>query len=69
MAIVGGAIFPLVLGWIARSTGSLAEGYVVPLVGFVGVAVYGFMARRFQPTPGDTSPDAGMIAAELGHGV
>jgi len=68
MAIVGGAIFPLGLGWIARQTGSLALGYVVPLVGFVGVAVYGFMARRFQPTPGDTSPDAGPIAAELGQG-
>jgi MFS transporter, FHS family, L-fucose permease len=68
MAIVGGAIFPLGLGWIARQTGSLALGYVVPLVGFVGVAVYGFMARRFQPTPGHTSPDAGPIAAEQGHG-
>jgi FHS family L-fucose permease-like MFS transporter len=68
MAIVGGAIFPLGLGWIAKQTGSLALGYVVPLVGFVGVALYGFMARRFQPTPGDTSPDAGPIAAGQGHG-
>ena len=45
MAIVGGAIFPPVLGLIARQTGSLALGYVVPLVGFVGVAVYGFYQR------------------------
>ena len=42
MAIVGGAIFPPVLGLIAKHTGSLALGYVVPLVGFAGVAVYGF---------------------------
>ncbi len=42
MAIVGGAIFPLVLGWIAKHTGSYALGYVVPLAGFVGVAVFGF---------------------------
>jgi FHS family L-fucose permease-like MFS transporter len=42
MAIVGGAVFPPVLGLIARQTGSLALGYVVPLVGFCGVAVYGF---------------------------
>jgi len=68
MAIVGGAIFPLGLGWIARQTGSLALGYVVPLVGFVGVALYGFMARRFQPPAGDTSPDAGPIAAGAGQG-
>ncbi|RSL15766.1 FHS family L-fucose permease-like MFS transporter [Edaphobacter aggregans] len=42
MAIVGGAIFPPVLGLIAKHTGSLALGYVVPLAGFVGVALYGF---------------------------
>ena len=46
MAIVGGAIFPPISGLIARQTGSLALGYLVPLVGFVGVAVYGF----FQST-------------------
>ncbi len=42
MAIVGGAIFPPISGLIARQTGSLALGYIVPLIGFVGVAVYGF---------------------------
>ncbi|MCU1223752.1 MAG: L-fucose transporter [Edaphobacter sp.] len=42
MAIVGGAIFPPILGLIAKHTGSLALGYVVPLVGFIGVAVFGF---------------------------
>jgi FHS family L-fucose permease-like MFS transporter len=42
MAIVGGAIFPPIAGLIARQTGSLALGYVVPLIGFAGVAVYGF---------------------------
>jgi len=42
MAIVGGAIFPPLLGLIARQTGSLALGYVVPMAGFIGVAVFGF---------------------------
>jgi FHS family L-fucose permease-like MFS transporter len=45
MAIVGGAIFPPVLGLIAKHTGSLALGYVVPLIGFVGVALFGFYQR------------------------
>jgi MFS transporter, FHS family, L-fucose permease len=49
MAIVGGAIFPPVLGFIARSTGSWAKGYIVPLLGFVVVALYGFLAPRVQP--------------------
>jgi FHS family L-fucose permease-like MFS transporter len=48
MAIVGGAVFPPVLGLIAKSTGSLAKGYIVPLLGFVVVAVYGFMAPRIR---------------------
>jgi FHS family L-fucose permease-like MFS transporter len=44
--IVGGAIFPLGLGVIARSTGSLALGYLVPVIGYVVVAIYGFLAGR-----------------------
>jgi FHS family L-fucose permease-like MFS transporter len=35
-------VFPPISGFIARQTGSLALGYVVPLLGFIGVAVYGF---------------------------
>lgn len=42
MAIVGGAIFPPIAGLIAKHTGSLALGYLVPTVGFVGVAIFGF---------------------------
>lgn len=42
MAIVGGAIFPPIQGFIARQTGSVALGYIVPAIGFVGVAIYGF---------------------------
>ena len=42
MAIVGGAIFPPIAGLIAKHTGSLALGYLVPAVGFVGVAIFGF---------------------------
>jgi FHS family L-fucose permease-like MFS transporter len=69
MAIVGGAIFPPVLGWIAKSTGSLARGYIVPAIGFAGVALYGFLTKRFLPSPGQTSPDAGPIVAGVGHGL
>jgi MFS transporter, FHS family, L-fucose permease len=49
MAIVGGAVFPPVLGFIAKTTGSWAQGYIVPLLGFVVVALYGFLAPRVQP--------------------
>jgi FHS family L-fucose permease-like MFS transporter len=49
MAIVGGAVFPPVLGLIARTTGSWAQGYIVPLLGFIVVALYGFLAPRVQP--------------------
>src|SRR5271154_4502500 len=49
MAIVGGAIFPPVLGLIVKTSGSWAKGYIVPLAGFVVVALYGFLAPRIQP--------------------
>ena len=42
MAIVGGALFPPIMGLISRDTGRIALGYFVPMIGFVGVAVYGF---------------------------
>jgi FHS family L-fucose permease-like MFS transporter len=45
MAIVGGAVFPPILGMIARQTGSVAKGYIVPLLGYAAVALYGFAAR------------------------
>ncbi|HZY62302.1 MAG TPA: L-fucose:H+ symporter permease [Edaphobacter sp.] len=42
MAIVGGALFPPIMGLIAKDTGRIALGYFVPMFGFAGVAVYGF---------------------------
>ncbi len=46
MAVAGGAVFPPILGWIARQTGSVAQGYIVPLLGYVVVALYGLMVRH-----------------------
>jgi len=65
---VGGAFFPLVLGAIARSTGSMALAYTVPLLCFAGVSVYGFMAPMFLPKSGNTDPEAGLLTAEFGQG-
>ncbi len=50
MAIVGGAVFPLVLGVVKEKTASMALGYLVPLFCFAGVAAYGFAAHRFLPS-------------------
>jgi FHS family L-fucose permease-like MFS transporter len=46
MAIVGGAVFPPIHGLIAKATGSVAKGYIVPLLGYAVVALYGFSRRR-----------------------
>jgi MFS transporter, FHS family, L-fucose permease len=69
MAIVGGAVFPLILGAIAHKANSMALGYVVPLVCYVGVALYGFCVPLILPKPGNTDPEAGLITAEFGRGV
>jgi FHS family L-fucose permease-like MFS transporter len=58
MAIVGGAVFPPVLGLIAKLTGSLAIGYIVPLIGFAVVAIYGFIAPAIQRAEVEVSPHA-----------
>jgi FHS family L-fucose permease-like MFS transporter len=46
MAVLGGAVFPPLLGWIARVSGSIAVGYVLPALGYVVVALYGFLGPR-----------------------
>lgn len=46
MAIIGGAIFPPLLGFVAKLTGSIAAGYLVPTIGCVGVAVYAFLIPK-----------------------
>ncbi len=46
MSIVGGAIFPPAMGWIARLSGSVALGYILPALGYVVVALYAFLAPR-----------------------
>ena len=43
MAIIGGAIFPPLVGVVERATGSLALGYLLPALGYVVVAVYAFV--------------------------
>lgn len=54
MALAGAAIMPPALGYIARQTGSYAMGYLVPLSGFVVVALYAFFGTRM-----DTAETAG----------
>lgn len=48
MSLVGGALMPPLLGYIARQTGSYALGYLVPLSGYVVVALYGFFGGRMD---------------------
>jgi MFS transporter, FHS family, L-fucose permease len=42
MSIVGGAVFPLVMGFVSDRTHSLALAYVVPLLAYVYIAMYSF---------------------------
>ena len=46
MAVVGGAIFPPLLGFIAKRTGSYALGYSVTLLAYIVVALYGLLGSR-----------------------
>ena len=48
MSVAGGGIFPPLLGYVARQTGSYALGYTVPLAAYIVIALYGFYGRRMQ---------------------
>ncbi len=46
MAIVGGAVLTPIMGLISVRTGSIALAYLVPLTGYVVVAIYGFFGSH-----------------------
>jgi FHS family L-fucose permease-like MFS transporter len=46
VAILGGAIFPVAMGFISRSTGSVASGYALPAISFVVVALFAFLMPK-----------------------
>jgi len=48
MAIVGGAVLPLVLGRIADVTNNIQYGYIVPLICFAVVAWYGLSGYKVK---------------------
>lgn len=46
MSIVGGALLPPVLGMISDKTGSIQNGYIVPLICFAVVLLFAFARRK-----------------------
>jgi FHS family L-fucose permease-like MFS transporter len=46
MSIVGGAIIPRIFGYLSDSTGNIQYGYVVPLVCFIVIALFGLIGHR-----------------------
>jgi FHS family L-fucose permease-like MFS transporter len=48
MAIVGGAIFPLFMGLISDATSSMQKAYIVPLLCFVVVFLFGWKGHKIK---------------------
>lgn len=45
MAIVGGAIAPMLMGWVADKSG-MQLGFIIPLACFAGIMLYGFFWKK-----------------------
>ena len=48
MSIVGGAILPPVFGWIADSTGNIQLAYIVPLLCFAVILLFGLKGYKVK---------------------
>jgi FHS family L-fucose permease-like MFS transporter len=46
MSIVGGALLPPVLGFISDATGSIQNGYIVPLICFSVILLFAFNGHK-----------------------
>jgi FHS family L-fucose permease-like MFS transporter len=55
MAIVGGAVMPLAMGWLA-DVASMRVAFVVPLLCFAGIALYGGLWPRLVAGGRDPAP-------------
>jgi FHS family L-fucose permease-like MFS transporter len=58
MSIVGGAVFPLLMGFISDRTHSLALAYVVPLLAYAYIAMYSFAFAGPREGDAGAGPDA-----------
>ena len=45
MTIVGGAVAPVIMGYIADTTGSMAIAFLIPLVWYGGIGTYALSKR------------------------
>jgi len=48
MAIIGGSLCTPLMGYIAEITGSMAAAMLVPLIAYLYISYYSFMADREQ---------------------
>ncbi|HYE56776.1 MAG TPA: L-fucose:H+ symporter permease [Chitinophagaceae bacterium] len=48
MSIVGGALFPLAMGYISDTTGNMQNAYIVPLLCFAAVFYFGWRGHRVR---------------------
>ena len=46
MTIVGGAVAPVIMGYIADTTGSMAISFLIPLVCYGGIGTYALLKRH-----------------------
>lgn len=46
MSIVGGAVAPLLMGWIADSTGDMRPAFIIPLVCYAVIMTFAFWIRK-----------------------
>jgi FHS family L-fucose permease-like MFS transporter len=47
MAIVGGAIMPMFMGWLADQWG-MRIGFLMPLICFIFIALYGMIWQKLE---------------------
>jgi FHS family L-fucose permease-like MFS transporter len=58
MAIVGGAVMPMAMGRVADIYGSMVPGFVVPMICFALIAIYGLLWSKLSGSEGITGISA-----------
>jgi FHS family L-fucose permease-like MFS transporter len=49
MGMIGGAVLTPLMGWISMATQSVALAYLIPMAGYICVALYAYFGSTQKP--------------------
>ncbi len=67
MGMIGGAVLTPLMGLVSMTSQSIAKAYLVPMAGYLVVALYAYFGSKLRPRVAASSIEVTGIAVETVH--